>query len=220
MRRSAAFFRVEGTLVTRPALATAAWLAANAQGVGERVARLGNVALAAPLAMAGELSAGSTATRMTFMGLRGMSEDRLLSLCEEYYEDYLRDAVLDVGSELVERARKLGQRIVFISDNIDLVVKPLADQLGADDLVCNRLEVKKQKATGRLEDPVIGGNLAGQWARAFAEEHGIDLQASLGYGSSAADGLLLSAIGKPCAVNPDRQMRRMAKDHDWPVVER
>jgi phosphoserine phosphatase len=220
MRRSAAFFRVEGTLVTRPALATAAWLAANAQGVGERVARLGNVALAAPLAFAGELSAGSTATRMTFMGLRGMSEDRLLSLCEEYYEDYLRDAVLDVGTELVERARKLGQRIVFISDNIDLVVKPLADQLGADDLVCNRLEIKKQKATGRLEDPVVGGNLAGQWARAFADEHGIDLAASLAYGSSAADGLLLSAIGKPCAVNPDRQMRRMARDHDWPVVER
>jgi phosphoserine phosphatase len=220
MSRSAAFFRVEGTLVTRPALATAAWLAANAQGVGERVARLGNVALAAPLAIAGELSAGSTATRMTFMGLRGMSEDRLLSLCEEYYEDYLRDAVLDVGRELVERARKLGQRIVFISDNIDLVIKPLADQLGADDLVCNRLELKKSKATGRLEDPVVGGNLAGQWARAFADEHGIDLAASLAYGSSAADGLLLSAIGKPCAVNPDRQMRRMARDHDWPVVER
>lgn len=220
MRRSAAFFRVEGTLVTRPALATAAWLAANAQGVGERVARLGNVALAAPLAFAGELASGSTATRLTFMGLRGMSEDRLLSLAEEYYEDYLRDDVLDVGAELVELARKLGQRIVFISDNIDLVVKPLADQLGADDLVCNRLEIKKGKATGRLEDPVVGGNLAGQWARTFAEEHGLDLGASLAYGSSAADGLLLSAIGKPCAVNPDRQMRRMAKDHDWPVVER
>ena len=49
----------------------------------------------------------------------GEGEDRLLTLTEEYYEDYLRDAVIDVGAELVERARKLGQRIVFISDNID-----------------------------------------------------------------------------------------------------
>ena len=216
MGKSAAFFRVEGTLVTRPALATAAWLAANAQGVGERVARLGNVALAAPLAIAGELAAGSTATRVTFMGLRGMTEDRLLSLCE----DYLEGDVLEVGEDLVKRARKLGQRIVFISDNIDLVVKPLADKLGADDLICNRLEIKKGKATGRLEDPVIGGNVAGQWARAFAEEHGIDLAHSLAYGSSASDALLLSAIGQPCAVNPDRQMRRLAKDHELPVVEK
>ena len=43
---------------------------------------------------------------------------------------------------------------------------------------------------------------------------------SWAYGASAADSLLLSAIGQPCAVNPDRQLRRLAKDHDWPVVEK
>lgn len=217
---TAAFFRIEGTLVDKPTLAAAAWFAANAQGIGERLARLGNVALATPLAIAGEMQAGSTATRMTWMGVRGMSEDRLAVLGEEYYEKYLQDEVLEVGESLLKKARKAGQRIVFISDNIDLVVKPLADQLGADDLVCNTLELKRGKATGRLEDPVVGGNLSGQWARAFAADHGIDLDKSWAYGASAADSLLLSAIGKPCAVNPDRQLRRLAKDHDWPVVER
>ena len=217
---TAAFFRIEGTLVDKPTLAAAAWFAANAQGIGERLARLGNVALATPLAFAGEMQAGSTATRMTWMGVRGMTEDRLAVLGEEYYEKYLQDEVLEVGESLLKKARKAGQRIVFISDNIDLVVKPLADQLGADDLVCNRLELKRSKATGRLEDPVVGGNLSGQWARAFAADHGIDLDKSWAYGASAADSLLLSAIGKPCAVNPDRQLRRLAKDHDWPVVER
>ncbi len=217
---TAAFFRIEGTLVDKPTLAAAAWFAANAQGIGERLARLGNVALATPLAFAGEMQAGSTATRMTWMGVRGMTEDRLAVLGEEYYEKYLQDEVLEVGENLLKKARKAGQRIVFISDNIDLVVKPLADQLGADDLVCNRLELKRSKATGRLEDPVVGGNLSGQWARAFAADHGIDLDKSWAYGASAADSLLLSAIGKPCAVNPDRQLRRLAKDHDWPVVER
>jgi len=217
---SAAFFRIEGTLSTRPTLAAAAWLASNAQGVGERLARLGNVALAAPLAMAGELSAGTTATRMTWMGVRGMSEDRLTILGEEYFEKYVLDSLVDVGVELLQKAKKQGRRVVLISDNIDLVIKPLADRLGADDLLCNRLELRKSKATGRLEDPVIGGNVSGQWARGFAEENAIDLGDSWAYGASAADSLLLSAIGRPCAVNPDRQLRRIARDHDWPVVER
>jgi phosphoserine phosphatase len=31
--------------------------------------------------------------------------------------------------------------------------------------------------------------------------------------------LLLSAVGKPCAVNPDFVLRRSARDADWPIIE-
>lgn len=217
---SAAFFRFEGTLSPRSTLAAAAYLASNAQGFGERIARLGNVALAAPLAFAGELSAGSAATKVTWMGVRGMSEDRLHVLAEEYFDKYLKDDVVDVGRDLLKKAKKQGRRIILISDNIDLIVAPVAEMLGADDLICNRLEVRKNKATGRLEEPVIGGNVAGQWARSFASENNIDLSASWAYGAQGSDSLLMSAIGQPCAVNPDRQLRRLAKDHSWPVVEK
>ncbi|MEZ4286717.1 MAG: haloacid dehalogenase-like hydrolase [Polyangiales bacterium] len=216
----AAFIRLEGTLTKRSTLATAAWLAANAQGLGERVARLGHVALAAPWKLAGELQSGATATRLTWMGLRSMTDDRLQVLAEEYVESFLIDEIPDVGRELIVAAKKDGRRIVLISDNIDVVASPLADAVGADDLICNRLEFRDGKATGRLEDPVIGGNVSGQWARAFANENGIDLNASSAYGTQGSDSLLLSAIGEPCAVNPDRQLRRLARDHHWPIVER
>jgi len=216
----AAFFRVEGTLLDRPALAAAAWLAGNARGLGERALRLGNVALAAPLSFAGSLASGTTATRMTWMGLRGMTEDRVEVLAEEYYEDFVKDELLDVGKRLLKRAKKDGRRIVLVSDNIEQVAGRLADELEADDVICNRLEIARGKATGRLEEPVVGGNLAGQWARGFAKENDIDLDLSWAYGAHGGDSLLLSAIGKPCAVGPDFRLRRIARDNDWPVVER
>lgn len=218
--KTAAFFRVEGTLTERTAIGASAWLASNAQKMGERVARLGNIALAAPFAILGELQTGSTAARMTWMGLRGMSEDRIAVLGEEYFEKFLKGDVLEIGKRLLKQAKKDGRRIVLISDNIDHVIAPFAEELGADDLICNRLEMRKGRATGALEEPIIGGNVTGQWARGFATEHEIDLMSSWAYGASAADSLLLSAIGQPCAVNPDRQLRRLAKDHDWPVVEK
>ena len=218
--QSAAFYRIEGTLVGRPTLATAAYLAANTQGLAQRIGRLGNVAVAAPFAFAGGLVTGSAGSRITWMGIRGMSEDRLAVLSEEYYRDYVEPDLLAVGLDLIKASRRRGQRLVLISDNIDWVMKPLAERLGADDLICNRLEVKRGEATGRLCDPVIGGGLAGQWARSFADKHEIDLEASCAYGARGSDSLLLSAIGQPCAVNPDRQLRRLADDHDWPVVER
>ncbi len=217
---TAAFFRVEGTLLERTSMHAAAWLVSNAAGVGERVARLGNVALAAPLRMAGEMTTGATATRMTWMGVRGMTEDRLAVLAEEYFEKFVDGETLEVGADLLKDAKKQGRRIVLISDNLDWIIAPFAEQLGADDVICNRLEIRRGKATGRLDEPVVGGNVAGQWARAFAKEHSVDLERSWAYGASAADGLLLSAIGQPCAVNPDRQLRRLARDHHWPVVER
>jgi phosphoserine phosphatase len=219
MSQSAAFFRVEGTISPRPTLAAAAYLAANAQAVGERLARLGNVALATPFLFAGPLRDPTVGSRMAWMGLRGVTEDRLVVLGEDYTNEHVLPKLRAVGVELVEQAKKRGQRVVLISDNLDVVVRPIAERLDVRDFVCNRMEIRDAKCTGRLLDPVIGGNVAGEWARTFASSQGIDLARSHAYGSEAEDGLLLSAIGQPCAVYPDRQLRRMARDLSWPVVE-
>ncbi len=219
MTAKAGFFRVEGTLTPRPTITTAAWLAMNAQEVGERLARLGNVALAAPFLFGGPLRDTATGGRVAWMGLRGLSEDRLVVLGEEYAERFLVPSLREVGLRLLDDARRQGHRIVLLSDNLDVVVRHVADHLGVEDLVCNAMEIRNGKATGRLRDPIVGGHVAGETARRFAREHGIDLDASSGYGALAEDGTLLGAIGRPCAVHPDWQLRRMARDLDWPVVE-
>lgn len=220
MTEKAAFFRVEGALVQRATWMSAAYLAANAQGLSERVFRLGNVAMSTPLKWLGEMKLGDSVAKMTWVGLRGMSRDRLEVLCQEYFEEYLREDVHDLGKELLKQAKRDGRRIVLVSDNIEMLMKHVAAELGADDLICNRLEMNAEKATGKLEEPVLSGSLSGQWAREFANDRGVDLQQSIAYGASASDSLLLSAIGEPCAVNPDWQLRRLADEHAWPVVER
>ena len=217
---SAAFFRVEGTLLRRPALAAAAWFTLNGRDVGRRVARLGGVALATGLKLSGQLGDQHVVQRMTWMGLRGMSEDRLAVLGREYYDQQIEPNLTEVGQELLREARRQGLRIVLLSDNLDVVVAPLVERLGADDLVCNVMELRNGRATGRLAEPVIGGHLPSSWARTFAEERTIDLQQSSGYGATGADSWLLNAIGRPCAVNPARRLRRIARDLDWPVVDR
>lgn len=211
----AAFFRVEGALTSRTAGFTAAWLAANSQQVTHRLTRLGAVALAAPLQLADD---PALSARVAFMGLRGMSEDRLEVLGEEFHETWLRHALRPVGVDLVARARQAGRRVILVSDNVDVVVRHLAAALGADEVVCNRLEVRNGRVTGRLFDPVVG-RLGGERLREWARARGVDLAASCGYGASAVDSTLLSALGLPCAVQPDRALRRIARDLDWPVVE-
>lgn len=215
----AAFFRVEGALCARPRVAAPAWFTLNSQEITPRLTRLGGVALATGMNLVSPLQRGPAAQRLAWMGLRGMSEDRLAVLGGEYYEQHVLPHLKPIALDLLTEARRRGDRIVLISELLEHIVAPLRAHLGADTLLANRAELRNGVCTGRLEEPVIGGAISGQWARSWAREHQVDLEASAAYGARASDSLLLSAIGNPCAIDPDWRLRRIARDHRWPVVD-
>jgi phosphoserine phosphatase len=218
MSRKAAFFKVEGPLVRPAGLPPATYFVLNQREMRSRVTRLGGLAAAAGLSLLSPLGQIQTATRLAWSNLRGMSEDRLHVLAQELYERQLLKSLRQPGIELLEGAKRDGCVIVLVSELLDLSVRPLADRLGADHLVANRMEVLDGHATGRLIDPIVA-QISGQWAQAFAQEHDLDLAGSMAYGAAGGDALLMSAVGHPCAVYPDWRLRRIARDHAWPIVE-
>lgn len=218
MTDAAAFFRLEGSLSPRPTLAAPAWLAANAQRVRERLLRLVASAAALPLAV-GPLEDEEKALRLAWAGLRGVSEDRLLELGEEYARRFVIPALRPSALRLVETCRGQGFRVVLVSADVEPIVRHVAEAIGADETLCNRLEIRDGEATGRLADPFVGAHLDGAWARRWAADRGVDLLACRAYGGREADAVLLGAVGNPCALHPDARMRRIARQLDWPVVE-
>lgn len=217
---TAAFFRVEGTLVPHGACSAAAYFAANGAGLAERALKLGQVALTAPFYSVLGQADRVLANRLAYLSLRNMSEDRVAELAEEYFTDILSSRVLQGGVELLREARRKRQRVVLISDGLAQVIEPLARQLRyVDDYVCNRLEFRDGYATGKLLEPVVGGHDCAGWARGYAQQHGIDLARSTVYAAHGPDLLLLSAVGEPCAVNPDFTLRRAARQADWPILD-
>jgi HAD superfamily phosphoserine phosphatase-like hydrolase len=217
--QTTAFFRVEGILIDRGALAASAYFASNAQGFAERAFRMGALALGAPVYSWLSQNDRTLATRAAYVTLRHMSEDRIAELAEEYFTDILKERLYERGKELVRKARKDGHRVVLLSEGIEQVVSRLVSEIGADDYVCNHLEFVRGEATGKLIEPVIGGHDSSKWVKRYASERGLDLTHSFAYAAHGADILLLSSVGKPCAVNPDFALRAAARDADWPVLE-
>lgn len=214
--RAAALFRLEGTLSPRPTLTAATWMAANAQRVRSRLFGFGAMALAAPLAMRDP----ARASKLAWSSLEGMSEDRLVVLGELYASEHVVPVLSAVGLDLLERCRAQGQRIVLLSDNLDVVVRPIAEHLGVTDYVCNAMELDARScATGMLREPFIAPEMGGRVLKNELDERGIDLSRACAYGSYGTDAVLLGAAQLPCAVTPDRELRRLARDLDWPVVE-
>lgn len=218
MSRKAAFFRIEGPLVRPTGVPPATYYVLNQREVKARLTRLGGLAAAAGLSLLSPLGQVQTATRMAWSSLRGMSEDRLHVLSEELYERQLLKSLRSHGVELLEGAKRDGCVVVLVSELLDLSVRPLAERLEADHLVANRMEIIDGRVTGRLRDPVVA-QISGQWAQTFAAEHDLDLAGSSAYGAAGGDALLMSAVGRPCAVYPDWRLRRIARDHGWPIVE-
>ncbi|MEM6293582.1 MAG: haloacid dehalogenase-like hydrolase [Myxococcota bacterium] len=217
---TAAFFRAEGTLISSGVLQAAAYMASQRAGMRERLLRFGQTALAAPIYGVLGQNDRTLGNRVAHLSYRDISEDRVAILAEEYVEDILKEKILDSGLELMKQAKKEGRRIVVISEGISEIMKGIEPHLRyVDDLVCNRLEYKDHKATGKLIDPIVGGYDGGTWLKDYARKHELDLERSVAYAGHGPDLLLLSAVGEPCAVNPDFTLRKAAKEADWPIME-
>ncbi len=215
----AAFFDIEGTLVRTNVVHAYAYYAANrgsALGIAARL--LGTVA-SIP-AFAG-LDLIDRKAFQTFHGryYAGFSEDRLLALADDYFEDALKGAIYPQAYDLIDEARRAGCRIVMVSGALDFTVHPLAHHLGADHLIANRLQFVGGFASGKLIPPIIEGANKANAVRNFCVREGVALDQSYGYSDSVSDYAMLSVVGRPTAVNPDLRLRALARAYDWPVLD-
>ncbi len=149
------FWRVEGSLATLTAVRPVAYFTWNAHTFAERWARRGGLFLQALFRPALYASNRVLATRILHALLRGVSRDRLDLLGEEYFEYVLKGQLRSEGvASLRDWVAEHGQ-VVLVSQGLDHVMRPLAQHLGIERIVANRLEFRNGIATGRLLDPVI-----------------------------------------------------------------
>jgi hypothetical protein len=90
--------------------------------------------------------------------------------------------------------------------------------LGADRVVATRMVTLDGRYTGEIEFYAYGENKAAAM-RQLASEGGYDLAGCYAYSDSITDLPMLSAVGHPTAVNPDRGLRKAALEQGWPVLQ-
>lgn len=132
-----------------------AHFARNAQAFTERAYRLGAVAGLALIRPVVSSEAPEFAVRLMHLPLRGMSRDRLDLLGEEYFNYVLRPRILSEGLRKLERWQQSGKPVVLVSQELDHLVRPLAQDLKIGYLLANRLEFRDGLATGRLLEPIV-----------------------------------------------------------------
>ncbi len=153
--QDATFWRVEGSLLNLTAVPPVGYFTWNAQTFSERWLRRGGLALSALVRPFLYAVDRRFATRVLHTLLRGISQDRLDLLGEEYFHYVLKPQLKAEGVAQLRQALARGEKVVLVSQGLDHVMRPLAQYLGVEWLIANRLEFRDGRATGRLLSPVI-----------------------------------------------------------------
>jgi len=119
--------------------------------------------------------------------------------------------------DLIQKSRDAGHEIVLVSGALDLILSLVADYVGGATTIGNRLEIKEGIATGKLLKPVIAGPEKARVIREHARKNGHDLDECFAFSDSYSDVPMLSVVGHPAAVNPDRRLALLAKAYSWPT---
>ena len=84
--------------------------------------------------------------------------------------------------------------------------------------VCaTRLEETHDRWTGRITGEALFGQAKARAVQRIAAESGFDLARCYAYGDTASDRWMLGAVGSPAAVNPSRELDRIARLRAWPI---
>lgn len=215
---AASYFDVDGTLVRTNLVHPTVYYMFNQPNPLLSVRKLGRALWQAPRLALAEMQDRRLFNEMLFHAYEGVSEDRLLTLAPEVVDNVLKPALFKGARELVRQCKDSGHEVVLISGALDVHMKLFAKEIGADDVIGNRLEIKDGYATGKLMRPVVAGPEKAVLIREHARLKGHDLTECFGFSDSYSDVPMLSIVGHPSAVNPDAKLERLATVYSWPIL--
>jgi HAD superfamily hydrolase (TIGR01490 family) len=134
----------------------------------------------------------------------------------EAWEPVLRPLVYKEAVTLAEQHLAAGRPVYVVSAALHEVVQEVASRLAFSGALGSRAEVEDGAYTGRLLERLFGEAKARAVVE-LATREDLDLGASHGYSDSHSDVPFLAVVGHPVAVNPDRDLRRVAAARGWPV---
>ncbi len=148
---------------------------------------------------------------------KGWDQSEISALVRDTLGDIIEPIVFDEALERIRAHRAWGHKVFIVSASPEEVVAPIARLLGADEAIATRAELDEEgRYSGRTERYVYGPEKA-LVIEEVAARDGLDLDHCWAYSDSATDIPMLAAVGHAVAVNPDRELERVARQRGWQV---
>lgn len=151
--------------------------------------------------------------------MHGRSVAEVVAIAEDIYDEVLSLRIFPGTQRLLDQHLRAGHEVWLVTATPVEIADIIARRLGATGALGTIAEHTDGFYTGRLVGDLLHGQAKAEAVRGLAEREGIDLSQSFAYGDSTHDVPILSEVGFPCAINPDRRLRKHVAEVGWPMRE-
>jgi HAD superfamily hydrolase (TIGR01490 family) len=149
--------------------------------------------------------------------ITGCTREQLEDISRINFETMKAKIYPDVR-RLIQELHTKGRKVVLATSSLELVVRPLAEDLGIEDVIGTELEFSDGRATGRFAVGPLLKEKKKEKVYDYIQRRGVRWEDCSFYTDSVFDLALLEAVAHPVAVNPDRRLKRLASQRDWQIL--
>ncbi|WP_430333912.1 HAD family hydrolase [Rhodococcus sp. ACT016] len=147
----------------------------------------------------------------------GRSTAELARLGEEIYDEVIADKIWAGTRALAQMHLDAGQQVWLVTATPVELAQVIAKRLGLTGALGTVAESRDGVFTGRLVGDILHGLGKAHAVRTLAIREGLNLKRCTAYSDSYNDVPMLSLVGTAIAVNPDADLRELAKNRGWEV---
>ncbi|WP_239310904.1 MULTISPECIES: HAD family phosphatase [unclassified Frankia] len=156
-------------------------------------------------------------TALAFVAGREVAE--IVRFGEEIYDERMAERIYSGTRALAEQHLDAGQRVWLVTATPVELAAVIARRLGLTGALGTVSQVAAGRYTGHLVGDPLHGPAKAAAVQALAEREQLDLSRCWAYSDSINDLPMLSLVGHPVAINPDPDLKAVARERDWPIKD-
>jgi len=151
--------------------------------------------------------------------LAGASVQQIEEMGKTFVQHHLLKHIRPLLVEKIEMHRKNGDHIILLTGAPDFLADIFAKHLNIEEVHASHFSKKDGEFTllPPLQHPYADEKLS--IAKNICKKNNAELSECIAYGNSIHDFSLLSHVGHPIAVTPDRRLRKKATKLNWDIID-
>jgi len=149
----------------------------------------------------------------------GWHRAEIEQLVEETLDEIADPLVYAEALTLIEEHKREGRKVYLVSASPEQIVRPIGRHIGVPNIIATRIKTDSAGFfVGEIERYAMGPGKA-EAIQGLAAKEDIDLGGSYAYSDSVTDVPMMEIVGHPVAVNPEKDLRKIAEEREWPILE-
>jgi HAD superfamily hydrolase (TIGR01490 family) len=151
--------------------------------------------------------------------IEGRTTEEFTALGEEIYDEIIAEKIWPGTRALAQAHLDAGQQVWLVTATPYELAEIIARRLGFTGALGTVAESVDGVFTGRLVGEILHGLGKAHAVRALAVREGLNLKRCSAYSDSINDVPMLSLVGTAVAVNPDADLRDVARERGWEIKD-